>query len=101
MKENQSSLWSANEGLKRSSELQKFYKYLNRKGLFKNKLNFKNLWEWSIKNPEHFWSEIWDFTKIKGIKRGIVLKKNKIFYKNIFFPDAKLNYAENLLRKKK
>ena len=100
MKENQSSLWSANEGLKRSSELQKFYKYLNRKGLFKNKLNFKNLWEWSIKNPEHFWSEIWDFTKIKGIKRGIVLKKNKIFYKNIFFPDAKLNYAENLLRKK-
>jgi len=100
MKENQSSLWSANEGLKRSSELQKFYKYLNRKGLFKNKLNFKNLWEWSIKNPEHFWSEIWDFTKIKGIKRGLVLKKNKIFYKNVFFPDTKLNYAENLLRKK-
>ena len=42
---------------------------------------------------------MWDFTKIKGIKKDTVLKKNKTFYKNIFFPKSQLNYAENLLKK--
>ena len=31
-----------------------------------------------------FWSEVWDFTKIKGFKGKIVIKKNKIIYKNQF-----------------
>mgnify|MGYP004313862641 CR=1 FL=1 len=76
MKKSQSALWSANVDLKKSSQLNKFCNQLESKGFIKNKLNFKNLWEWSIKNPEHFWSEIWDFTKIKGIKRGLVLSTN-------------------------
>ena len=52
------------------------------------------------KNLIFFWSEVWDFTNIKGIKGKIILKKNKIFLKIYFFPDAKLNYAENLIVKK-
>ena len=100
MTENHSSLWSANEELKKNSQLEKFCKRLEKKGLFKNTSKFKDIWEWSVKNPEYFWSEVWDFTKIKGIKKGKIIKKNKRFYKNIFFPDSKINYAENLLTKK-
>ena len=85
MKKSQSALWSANVDLKKSSQLNKFCNHLESKGFIRNKLNFKNLWEWSIKNNEKFWSEVWDFTKIKGYKKGSILKKNKIFYKNIFF----------------
>ena len=100
MAKNQSSLWSANEEYRKNSQLEKFCKNLEKKGLFENTSNFKDLWKWSTNNPESFWSEVWNFTKIKGIKKGKIIKKNKIFYKNIFFPDSKINYAENLLVKK-
>ena len=41
------------------------------------------------------------FYKNKGIKKGLTIKKSKIFYKNIFPKKSRLNYAENLLKKKK
>ena len=61
--------------------------------------DFNKIWDWSIKNPEDFWKSIWEFTHIKGDQGKVVLKKSDVFYKNRFFPDAKLNYAENLLKK--
>ena len=61
--------------------------------------NFNKLWKWSIKNPKIFWKSIWDFTKVKGELGNVILQDSKIFYKNKFFPDSKLNYAENLLKK--
>ena len=100
MKENRSSLWSPSEEIKNASNLMHFCKHLDKKKLLKFSDNYKNLWKWSVKNPEIFWSEIWNFTKIKGYKGKKIIKKNKIFHKNIFFPDSKLNYAENLLPKK-
>tara|TARA_B100000700_G_scaffold318110_1_gene410657 strand:- start:521 stop:1180 length:660 start_codon:yes stop_codon:yes gene_type:complete len=99
MKSKKSLLWTADRASKERSNLEFFRKHINKKKLFKCGQNFKKLWMWSVKNPETFWSEIWNFTKIKGIKGKKILRKNKIFYKNIFFPDSKLNYAENLLPK--
>ena len=99
MKKVSSSLWSSDEETKKKSKLDLFCRILDKKKILKYNASFKDLWEWSVKKPEIFWSEIWDFTKIKGLKGKKVLKKNKIFYKNLFFPDSKLNYAENLLPK--
>ena len=101
MKVNQSSLWSPNEEIKKNSKLESFCKYLDKKTLYKYNRNFKNLWKWSVNNSETFWTEVWNFTKIKGYKGKKIIKKNKVFFKNNFFPDSKLNYAENLLPKKK
>ncbi len=100
MEKDLSSLWSVNEEVRKKSKLESFCRYLDKKKLLKYRGNFKHLWNWSIRNPEVFWSEVWDFTKIKGIKGKKIIKKNKVFYKNSFFPDSKLNYAENLLVKK-
>ena len=100
MSQNTSSLWSANEEIKKNSNLRRFCKYLDKKNHLKYTENFEILWKWSVQNPEIFWSEVWDFTNIKGEKKGKIIKKNNIFYKNIFFPESKLNYAENLLPKK-
>ena len=61
--------------------------------------NFNDLWKWSVDNPKIFWKSIWDFTKVKGKLGNILLHESDIFYKNKFFPDSKLNYAENLLKK--
>ena len=100
MKNKQSSLWVANEALRKKSNLYNFCKVLNKKKLYKKKGNFNDLWKWSVRKPEVFWSEVWNFTNIKGVKGKKIIKKNKIFYKNTFFPDSKLNYAENLLSKR-
>ena len=67
MKKSHPALWSANVDLKKNSQLKRFCDQLEKKGFFRNKYNFRNLWKWSIKNNEKFWSEVWDFTKIKGI----------------------------------
>jgi len=61
--------------------------------------NFNKIWKWSVDNPRFFWKSIWDFTKVKGNLGNIVLEESDIFYKNKFFPNTKLSYAENLLKK--
>ena len=68
MVKNHSSLWSPNEAIKDKSQLKKFCEQLEKKHFLKHNVDFENLWKWSVKNPEIFWSEVWNFTKIKGTK---------------------------------
>ena len=91
-------LWKAKKFQKNKSNLFKYEKFLFSKYKFKITQNYKNLLRWSIKNPKKFWSSIWDFTGVKGIKSE-KLEKSKIFYKNKFLKNSKLNFAENLLSK--
>jgi acetoacetyl-CoA synthetase len=89
-------LWKPSQQMKQESLLEDFSKFVN----FDSKHNFKNLWEWSVKNKEEFWSKFWDYSKIIGDKGKEVIRKNKIFNETKFFPDSKINYAENILKKK-
>ncbi len=89
-------LWQTSRKLKQESILQDFCKFID----FKSSGSFKELWQWSVKNPEEFWSKFWDYSKIIGEKGSEILKKDKIFNKSKFFPDSKLNYTENILKKK-
>ena len=89
-------LWQPSKKLKQDSILQDFCQYIN----FKSSSNFKELWQWSVKNPEEFWSKFWDYSKIIGDKGSVIIQKDKVFNKSKFFPDSKLNYAENILKKK-
>ena len=91
-------LWKAKKFQKNKSNLFKYEKFLFSKYKFKITQNYKNLLRWSIKNPKKFWSSVWDFTRVKGIKNE-KLEKSKIFYKNKFLKNSKLNFAENLLSK--
>jgi len=61
--------------------------------------DFNKIWKWSIDNPEIFWKSIWEFTKVKGNLGNVLFEKSDLFFKNKFFPKAKLNYAENILKK--
>jgi len=89
-------LWKPSDKRKEESLLEDFSRFIN----FKSNYNFKNLWKWSVDHPEEFWSKFWDYSKIIGDKGKEIIKYNKIFNKTKFFPDAKLNYAENILKKK-
>jgi len=92
-------LWQASLNQKKSSILFSFEKYISKKFNINFNTNYQKILDWSIKNSPDFWSSFWDFSKIKGIKSSKKIKKSKIFYKNLFLPHSKLNFAENLLSK--
>ena len=89
-------LWRPTDKKKKESLLKDFSKFIN----LENSNNFKDLWKWSVENPEIFWSKFWDYSKIIGNKGKITILKDNIFNKTKFFPDSKLNYSENILKKK-
>ena len=92
-------IWKlGNEKLK-NTNLYFYSNFIREKYKIEVGTDFNKIWDWSIKNPEDFWKSIWEFTQINGDQGKVVLKKSDVFYKNRFFPDAKLNYAENLLKK--
>ena len=92
-------LWQASLNQKKNSNLFAFENYISKK--FNKKFNndFQKILDWSIKNSPDFWSSFWDFAKIKGTKGRKKIKKSKVFYKNLFLPGSKLNFANNLLVK--
>ena len=92
-------LWEASLNKKKNSLLYKYEQFISKKYRRKFNQKFKKILKWSIENPGNFWSSIWDFTEIKGIKSKLKIKKSKIFYKNKFLTNSKLNFAENLLSK--
>jgi acetoacetyl-CoA synthetase len=55
------------------------------------------LHQWSIDDPASFWSQWWDDAGIIGDKGERILIDADQMPGARFFPDAKLNYAENLL----
>jgi len=60
---------------------------------------YDELHKWSIENREDFWSIMWDFGGIVSSNKGerVLLHGDKM-PGSIWFPDAKLNFAENLLK---
>ncbi|MGX1306937.1 acetoacetyl-CoA synthetase [Amorphus suaedae] len=61
--------------------------------------SFDDLHAWSVSDLEGFWSAVWDFCGVVGDKGDRVLVDADKMPGAAFFPDARLNYAENLLRR--
>ncbi|MER9669850.1 acetoacetate--CoA ligase [Mesorhizobium sp. M0185] len=61
--------------------------------------SYTDLHRWSIDHRETFWSLVWDFCGIVGDKGERVLVDGDKMPGATFFPEAKLNFAENLLKK--
>ena len=92
-------LWEASNKTKKGSELFAFENFISKRLNKKFYNNYEKIHMWSIKYSQDFWSMFWDFSKIKGFKGKLKIKRSKTFYKNIFLPKSKLNFAENLLSK--
>ncbi|KQV68321.1 acetoacetate--CoA ligase [Rhizobium sp. Root1220] len=59
--------------------------------------NFHDLHAWSVANREQFWTQVWDFCAVRGERGGRALLDGDVMLDARFFPDARLNFAENLL----
>jgi acetoacetyl-CoA synthetase len=63
--------------------------------------SYEDLYQFSLENPSDFWRSVWDFCGVEGKnKSDRVLVDADQIEKAQFFPDANLNYAENLLRRR-
>ena len=91
-------LWRPSSKIKEESNLNQFIK--NFVDEFKNQsdVKYEELWKWSIQKPEKFWDSIWNYSNVLGEKGDILLKDKDKMPGARFFPNAKLNYTENVLK---
>ncbi|KAG2520692.1 hypothetical protein BBI17_007400 [Phytophthora kernoviae] len=91
-------LWTPPLSLLESSNWTKFTQLVNKHhGLTLEKP--QDLWQWSVDNLEQFWEAAWDFTGMISSQpyTKVIMDKEKMPGAK-FFPGARLNFAENLLR---
>ena len=62
---------------------------------------FGELYDWSIDHPQSFWKLIWEFGGVAAARQGErALVDAQQMPGARWFPDARLNFAENLLRRR-
>ena len=60
--------------------------------------SYAELHKWSIDEPAQFWKAVWDFCEVIGTPGERVLVDGHAMPGARWFPDARLNFCENLLR---
>lgn len=61
--------------------------------------SYHDLYKWSTDHIDKFWSEVWDETEVCGYKGNHVVDTSLPPPANpLWFAEAKVNYAENMLR---
>jgi len=94
--QDQQPLWTPSEEFRRQSPMFSFMQECNQRfGL--SMPDFCGLHAWSIADRENFWTAVWDFCGIKGKRGERALINGDLMLEARFFPDAELNFAENLL----
>lgn len=90
-------LWEPDQHWIADSNMYAFRQWLKRE----RNLNFDDydsLWRWSIANIDDFWQAIWEYFDVKASSPfSRVLGKREMPGAE-WFPGARLNYAENVLR---
>ena len=89
-------LWNPDKEIMHSSSMMKLGKTF---GFVKDdeNLDYASLHNWSVNNLDIFWREVWEGNNIIGNFGEEVFSSNEDIRKASFFPDAELNFAENLL----
>jgi acetoacetyl-CoA synthetase len=91
-------LWSPSEDRVASANITAFIALVNERHRLAIR-DYAGLHQWSIDRIEDFWTAVWDFCGVVAETRGSrVLADGDKMPGARFFPDAKLNFAENLLR---
>src|SRR5687767_1826135 len=92
-------LWQPSERSVEEAQVTQFA----RQAIRKHRLEFNTYAEfhrWTVDNPELFWAEVWDWCGVIASRKGnTVLVDGDKMPGARWFPEARLNFAENLLRR--
>jgi acetoacetyl-CoA synthetase len=86
-----SPLWTPSPERAAKTELARFMKLAGQS-------SYADLHRWSIEHSADFWNAVWDFSAVRGEKGGEVVVDATRMPGAKWFPQATLNYAENVLR---
>lgn len=90
-------LWTPPEVRRQTSNLATFMQRLRMDGGPALE-TYRDAHAYSVAQPAHFWSALWEVAEIKAAERGSsVFVPGASMPEARFFPEARLNYAENLL----
>ncbi|MEM7408686.1 MAG: acetoacetate--CoA ligase [Myxococcota bacterium] len=90
-------LWQPSAERQEASALARFRHAVAHHGPF---ADTAALWRWSVDHRETFWRELWDFAGVIGDAGDRVLVDGDRMPGARWFPEARLNFAENLLRRR-
>ncbi len=92
-------LWEPSERAIEEAQLTQFARQVVRKRRLE--LNsYPEFYRWSVDNPEEFWSDVWDYCGVVASRKGsTVLVDGDKMPGAHWFPEARLNFAENLMRR--
>ena len=93
-------LWSPSAERREASNLNAFIRKLAPSAGRRRLESYADILDFSLANPREFWSTLWDFAGVKASVRGdcVLIDEDRMPGAR-FFPDARLNYAQNLLIK--
>ena len=93
-------LWQPTPAGISAANMTQFREYINEQYNV-NHADYDALYEWSLAQPEKFWLSTWEWCDVSASARGdtVLVDADKMPGAS-WFPDARLNFAENLLRKK-
>lgn len=88
-------LWQPSEAILENANLTRYRRWLaSQKGL--SFANYADLWHWSVNDIGPFWQSIWEFCDVKASQPGSQPLAEVAMPGAVWFPDARLNYAENI-----
>ncbi len=90
-------IWSPGPVRRQTANIRRFID-LARRELDPGIHQYRDLHHYSIQNPSGFWRTVWDFCEVVGTPGTTVLENPDRMPGARWFPDARLNFAENLLR---
>jgi len=92
-------LWQPSEAKITAARLTAFRRFVHeRHGI--NTESFPTLHRWSVTHADDFWGDVWEFCQVKSAVKGstvVVPGDHMLDYR--FFPEASLNFTENLLQR--
>ena len=92
-------LWEPSQEAIENAQITQFARAIVRK--HRLDLNsYPEFYRWTVEEPEQFWSEVWDFCGVISSRKGpVVLVDGERMPGARWFPEARLNFAENLMRR--
>ena len=90
-------IWSPGPVRRQTANIRRFID-LARSELDPGIFDYRDLYHYSLQNPAEFWRAVWDFCGITGSPGTAVVENPGLMPGARWFPESRLNFAENLLR---
>jgi acetoacetyl-CoA synthetase len=89
-------MWMPPPDVRETTEIGRYVSWLERERdlVF---ADYDELWRWSVDDLAGFWASIWDFFEVKAHEPYSEVLGSEEMPGAVWFPDARLNFAEHLL----